>query len=206
MTPASRRGRRPGDPQVTRQAILKAARTTFAEAGYERATIRSIATLAGVDPALVHHHFGSKEDLFAAAHEYPVSPSAVKEALEAGEGTMGERLARLLLEADVAATQPFEALVRAAMSNQRARRMLRRFIEKGVLDVVAAQLEAPDARLRIALAGSHLMGLFVMRRVIGVDVARATDLETIVEMVAPVIDHYLTGDLSPDWASAVIAY
>jgi AcrR family transcriptional regulator len=196
VTPAPRRGRRCGDPEVTRQAILTAARATFAGAGYEQATIRAIATRAGVDPSLVHHYFGSKEDLFASAHQYPVSPAEILEALEGGAGTLGERVTRLLLEADAKGSEPFEALIRAAVSNQSARRMLRSFIERGVLDTAASHLAVPDARLRVALAGSHLMGLFVMRRVIGVDIATATDTERIVQVVAPVIDHYLTGDLS----------
>jgi AcrR family transcriptional regulator len=205
VTPALRRGRRPGDPGVTRQAILTAARATFAGAGYERATIRSIATRAGVDPALVHHYFGSKEDLFASAHQYPVSPTKVRDALAGGDGTMGERVTRLMLEADRVSSEPFEALVRAAMSNYKARLMLRRFIERGVLDSAASHLDVPDARLRVALAGSHLMGLFVMRRVIGVDVAASTDLETMIKTVAPVIDHYLTGDLTRKPAAAAAA-
>ena len=46
---SGRRGRRPGDPEITRRAILDAARGAFSEHGYEKATIRSIAEAAGVD-------------------------------------------------------------------------------------------------------------------------------------------------------------
>ncbi len=75
MTSRPARGRRPGNPAITRQSILEAARATFARAGYERATIRAIASAAAVDPALVHHYFGTKEELFVAAHEIPISPA-----------------------------------------------------------------------------------------------------------------------------------
>ena len=67
------RGRRRGSPD-TRSAILAAARSSFATHGFAGATIRSIATAAGVDAALVHHYFGSKDDLFLAALEVPVDP------------------------------------------------------------------------------------------------------------------------------------
>jgi AcrR family transcriptional regulator len=51
---ARRTGRRPGK-QDTREVILAAAREVFADRGYDGASIRAIATGAGVDPALVHH-------------------------------------------------------------------------------------------------------------------------------------------------------
>ncbi len=67
-------GRRPGESGA-RDDILAAARTEFAEDGYDGATIRGIAARADVDPALVHHYFGAKEQLFEAAVELPVSPA-----------------------------------------------------------------------------------------------------------------------------------
>src|SRR5215469_17657819 len=73
---AVRTGRRAGD-SGTREAILQAARAQFGERGYNAATIRGIAAAAGVDPALVHHYYGTKEKLFAAAMRLPVVPSEV---------------------------------------------------------------------------------------------------------------------------------
>lgn len=197
MTARPARGRRPGDPEVTRRAILEAARATFTRAGYEKATIRAIAARAKVDPALVHHHFGTKEELFVAAHELPFSPAGVRAVLEGGQGTLGERVARLYLTAAFREGGPFESLVRAAMTNPTARSMLRGFLEHGVLDTLAPYLGTPDARLRIMLAGSHLMGLFMARRVLGVDALREADLEHLVRVVGPTIDRYLTGELAP---------
>ena len=194
MTPG-RRGRRPGDPEVTRRAILEAARATFAADGYERATIRAIAARARVDPALVHHHFGSKAELFVAAHELPISPATVAAALEDGRGTLGERVTRLYLSAALTEGGPFESLIRAAMTHPPARAMLRQFIERGLLDTIAPHLATPDARFRIMLAGSHLMGLFMVRRVLRVDALRDADLDFLVAVVGPTIDRYLTGDL-----------
>ena len=71
----ARTGRRPG-VSGTREAILDAARRAFAEQGYQHATIRGVADLAGVDPALVHHYFGTKQGLFVAAMQLPVTRSS----------------------------------------------------------------------------------------------------------------------------------
>src|SRR5437879_12978182 len=89
-----RRGRPAGSPP-NREAILAAAREQFAERGYDHATIRGIAARAGVDPALVHHYYGSKADLFAAALRLPVNPRDVlADLLDRDVPTMGERLMR----------------------------------------------------------------------------------------------------------------
>src|SRR3954469_15074035 len=88
-----RSGRRPGDPQ-TRSAITASARRSFAQAGYDRATIRAIAAPAGVDPALVVHYFGSKEALFRDVMQLP--PGAADRIAHLGEGpahSIGRRLA-----------------------------------------------------------------------------------------------------------------
>ena len=72
----ARTGRRPGN-QDTREAIIAAAREAFAEKGYDRASIRAIATGAGVDPALVHHYFGTKDQLFLATVNAPIDPGEI---------------------------------------------------------------------------------------------------------------------------------
>lgn len=64
MTTTRRRGRPKGE-SGSRARILDAAEHEFGEHGYDGATIRAIATRAGVDSALVHHYFGAKADLFA---------------------------------------------------------------------------------------------------------------------------------------------
>src|SRR5580700_12251067 len=95
---ARRSGRRGGD-SGTREAILAAARARFGDLGYDRATIRAIAADAGVDAALVHHFYGTKDQLFAAAMRLPVNPRQVlADALAPGargeNQTLGEHLLR----------------------------------------------------------------------------------------------------------------
>ena len=93
MTEPVRRGRRPGAPD-TRAAILAAAREHFAAQGFRRTTIRAVASDAGVDPALVHHYFGTKDDLFVAALELPIDPrSVIGPALSGGIDGAAERFA-----------------------------------------------------------------------------------------------------------------
>ena len=126
----ARTGRRPG-LSGTREAILDAARRAFAEHGYQRATIRGVAELAGVDPALVHHYFGTKQGLFVAAVQLPVNPVEQLSALLADDPELvGQRMIGVFLSVwDLAANNsPLLALVRSAVSDEQAAAMLREFI------------------------------------------------------------------------------
>lgn len=68
MMPAM--GRKAGvSPEETRQAVLDAALRTFAEVGYHGASTRSIGAAADLTIGAVHHHFGSKAELYAACAE-----------------------------------------------------------------------------------------------------------------------------------------
>jgi AcrR family transcriptional regulator len=192
-----RTGRRPG-PSVTREAILEAARGVFARAGYDRATIRDIAAGAGVDPALVHHYFGNKEELFAAALALPFDPETILAALTDGEvGRIGERVASmmLLLWDNTETRSPLLALVRSAVSNQDAARMLREFLATAVFTRVATRLGMPDARLRASLVASQVIGLAIARYVIRVEPLASVPRATLVPAVAPTIQRYLTGEI-----------
>jgi len=89
MARTGRRPKRPPDEDSaaspdTRLAILAAARARFAQSGYDGASTRAIATAAGVDAALIHHYFGSKQRLFVAAMELPFDSDAVRRAVIAG--------------------------------------------------------------------------------------------------------------------------
>lgn len=82
MTP---RGRRPAGSPDAREAILAAARTAFARDGYST-SLRGIARDAGVDPALVHHYFPGRAQLFTAGSAGEAGPrSAGDNMMESGE-------------------------------------------------------------------------------------------------------------------------
>jgi AcrR family transcriptional regulator len=177
--------------------VLVAARTEFAERGYDGASVRGIARAAGVDPSLVHHYFGSKEQLFVATMHLPAVPADVLPQLFVGDvDRLGERVVRFFLSvyAEPATREPLLVLLRSAMSQERAAAMLRGFVTEAVIGRVAAGIDAPDRQLRASVAASHLVGVFVLRYVVGVPALAEADDEQIVALVGPSLQRYLTGD------------
>lgn len=198
MTGERRPGRRPGDPEVTKRAILDSARNIFSESGFERATIRGIAARAGVDPALIHHHFGTKQDLFAAAHQLPANPA---EMIAQVAGLPPDRVARVLVRLYLGVLAgPGSAalsLMKAAATNESAARMLREYIQSVLLDNAHLLTDQPDPRLRVALLGSHMMGLVFGRSVLGISELQG-DIEEFVPILTPVVRRYLYEPLIPE--------
>ena len=192
--PARRPGRRSG-PTVSRGDILAAARRLFAERGYDGATIRAIAQEAGVDAALVHHFFGTKEQVFVAAMELPFQPADLLPQLVGGpREQVGERFVRLFLALwrDPERRAPVLALLRSATTNEQAAEMIRQFVTEALLTRVAGALGVPP--LRVTAAASQLIGLAMVRYLIGVEPLASADEEEIVRLVAPTIQRYLDGD------------
>ena len=194
----ARTGRRPG-ASGTRGAILGAARRAFAEQGYQRATIRDVARLAGVDPALVHHYFGTKQDLFVAAVRLPVNPvEQLAAVLAADPDQVGQRLVETFLSIwDHAAGQsPLLALIRSAVADEQAAALLREFITEEVLGPIADRVGSPDAQLRATLAGSQLIGLAMARYIVRVEPLASAPPGQVAAVVGPTVQRYLTGDVT----------
>lgn len=207
-TAPRRRGRpagtRAGDAG-TRDRILAEARTEFSERGYDKTSVRSIAKAAGVDSALVHHYFGTKDQIFAAAIELTFEPAlGVPDVLAAGPEGVGERLARLFVGVweNPVSRGPLLAMFRSALTNDTAAAVLRGFVLRRLLGRVAADLKVPDPRLRAELAASQMIGIAVLRYVVKVEPLASADVEDIVRMVAPTLQRYLTdaadGDADAD--------
>jgi AcrR family transcriptional regulator len=188
----ARTGRRPGQNQ-TKDDILAAARNQFAARGYGGTTIRGIAAEAGVNPALVHHFFGSKDQMFVAALNLPFNPSRLVDTiLDGPREQIGERVLRLFLGLwhQPETQAPFLALLRSVANNPDVARQMRTFMETAVLAKVAEALELPQ--LRLTAAAAQMMGLAMIRYVLAAEpMASATDDE-VVELVAPAIQHYFT--------------
>ncbi|MFF4812173.1 TetR family transcriptional regulator [Micromonospora chersina] len=195
---ARRTGRRPGNPD-TREAILTAARAAFADRGFDAASIRAIATAAGVDPALVHHYFGTKEELFRATVAIPVDPAElVPRVLAGGRDEVGERLVRTFLAVwDSPVGTAAVALLRSAVSNQWTARLLREFLVTQVLRRVVEQLDLDPAEtpLRGALVATQIAGLAMMRYVIRLEPVASASPETLAATIGPTVQRYLTGPL-----------
>ncbi|MFC5728996.1 MULTISPECIES: TetR/AcrR family transcriptional regulator [Nocardioides] len=195
---APTRGRRPGSPD-TRAVILAAARERFAGAGYAGTTIRAVALDAGVDPALVHHYFGSKDDLFIAALELPVDPrTVVAERIASSDPDTGpgERILRAMLGVwDDPALQPgLLATVRHLLEPGGGRLVGQGFLPV-VLEPVGELLGVEDPARRMPLAASQVIGLILMRYVLRVEPVASLTTEQLVTIYAPVLDGFLIGPL-----------
>jgi AcrR family transcriptional regulator len=183
---------------VARDAILAAARAVFGELGYDAATIRGVAARSGVDPALIYHYFGSKQQLFVAAMELPAAWRATMPVLVASpRESLGEHMARFMLGLwEDAAVQPLLlGLLRSAVSDPLAAEMVRQLLTDGPLVAISEALGMPDGRLRAQMAGSHVMGVALLRHILHVEPVASADLEALVRLVSPALQHYLTGDL-----------
>ncbi|WP_152361386.1 TetR family transcriptional regulator [Microlunatus speluncae] len=190
------RGRRPGGPD-TRQAVLEAARQRFAEAGYARATIRSIATQAGVDPSLVVHYFGSKEQLFRAVVDWPFDPAEFLDRLAApGRAGLGRRLTEGFLGLwESAETGPrLQAVFRGAVTQEEFAGLIREFLLELVAARLAPMIGGDRPELRVELALGTLLGTAVVRHLLRVEPLAGAALEELVDQLAPVVERLLSGD------------
>ena len=195
----SRPGRRPGD-SCTRDDILAAAREQFAERGFDRATIRGIAGAAGVDPALVLHYFGSKDELFGAALHVPAEPGEVLKRVMSRDVTdMGASIVRTFLEAwePEESRDPLVAMVRSAMTNETAMTLVREYLGRRVFAPITKALGLPDAELRATLVGSQFIGLAMMRYIARIEPLASASVEQLVAAIGPTVQRYLTGELCP---------
>lgn len=180
---SSEAGQRKG--QRTRRRILDAARSVFAKVGYERATIRGIAAAAGVDKSSIMQYFGSKQDLFREAVHWTIP---LAEAIGDDPGQTAENLARGMLAAWAAdPNSPMAVLLRASMTSEDAAEILRSHLSSHAITAVAETIDAPDARLRAALAGAMLMGIASQRYLLRMPDLCEVDAEEILRLVSPAL-------------------
>ncbi|WP_433270348.1 TetR family transcriptional regulator [Actinosynnema sp. CS-041913] len=173
--------------EETKAAILLAARERFAADGYERATIRAVATEAAIDPAMVMRYFGSKEKLFAAAAAFDLRIPEIPDKSDPGP-TLARHFVERWEEDDT-----LRALLRAAVSHEAAaERMRALFAEQ--LGPVAAEL-APagaTAATRAGLVATQLMGVAMCRYVLALPPVVAMSRDELAAWLGPTISRYLT--------------
>lgn len=196
MTRSKPRGRRPGGPD-TRTQILDAALQLFAERGFDRSTVRDIARLAGVDPAMVHHYFGTKKALLEEAIALPIDPTVITDTI--GEGTIEETedLVRTMLGLWEApeVRRKMQALLRVGMSNEQAGTAVRELFADEIGRRLALAAGGSDADFRAGLVASQVVGLALLRFVLPFAPVADADPRNLAEAIAPTIHRYLWGDL-----------
>jgi AcrR family transcriptional regulator len=194
----ARTGRRPGN-QDTREAILEAARKAFADRGFDGASIRGIATSAGVDPALVHHYFGSKDQLFLATVHAPINPEEIlPKIFEPGIEGIGERIVRAFLTVwDSPAGSTAAALIRSAVQHDWSARMLREFLVSQILRRAQRELDIDpaEAPTRASLVATQMAGLAMIRYIVKIEPMASMPAEDVIRHVGPTIQRYLEGPL-----------
>ncbi|WP_433162845.1 TetR family transcriptional regulator [Kribbella sp. CA-247076] len=189
------KGRRPGGPD-TRGEILRAARDSFADKGFTATSIRAIAREAGVDAALVHHYFGSKDELFIESMALPVDPRQVAAQIMDGPADeLGRRIATVFLGVweSPDGQQRMKAIIRSVVSSDAVARIMREGMGQMIIQPVSRFLDTPDAHLRVGLAATQLIGVAMARYLIELEPIASAELGTLIDRLAPVLQHHLTG-------------
>ncbi|MFC7489963.1 MULTISPECIES: TetR family transcriptional regulator [unclassified Knoellia] len=198
----SPRGRRPGG-EDTRAAIIGAARSEFAQRGYDGTSLRGVAREAGVDPKLVHHYFDGKTELFAEVMAFPANPAVLVEQIAAApRAQLGETLARAFLTAwdSPEGRERFAAMFAAAAAHEEHARMVREFVGREVLHRVVETMQPRDGtapqsgeslELRVALGAAQLVGMGMLRYVVKVPAVADATVEEVVAILGPTLQHHL---------------
>src|SRR5262245_47031306 len=196
-TRTKRTGRRPGESD-SREQIADAASALFAELGYERTSFRRIAAVAGVDPALVVHFFGSKDDLFRQVMALPpVIADALEQRAAGPRETVGRRLAELVVGAleTPASRTVVLGRIRCASTHPDAAALVRETVTRDLHRLASALSDdQPDARA--VLVGAHIVGIALARYVVLVEPLVSMSPPDVIQLIAPTFQHYLVEPLT----------
>jgi AcrR family transcriptional regulator len=193
--------KRPGRPRGasdTRERILVSARELFARNGISNTSIRAVAAAADVDSALVHHYFGTKEQLFAAAVHIPIDPMDVLGALrEVPVDELGHKLLSMLLslwDSEIGAA--FIATLRSILAVPEVN-LLRSFIQDVIAVEMGPRVDNPpgSGAIRVQFVASQLVGVVMARYILQLEPFASLPAEQVADIVGPNLQRYLTGDL-----------
>jgi AcrR family transcriptional regulator len=186
---------RPRGKTDTRNVILAAARRLFAEAGYDKTSVRDVAAAAKVDPAMIRHYFGGKAELFRATMGWPFEPAELAARITGGgRSEIGERLTRFFFQAwdQPESRAPLLAILRGAATHDESATLVRQFIQGQVYSHLADAIGGRDAELRIDLAMAQLLGVAYLRHILQVEPVASASVEQLVKRVAPIVGRHLT--------------
>lgn len=192
-----RPGRPPG-PSDTRERILKSARELFSRNGIGNTSIRAIAADAGVDSALVHHYFGTKEQLFAAAIDIAFDPTTILTPLRtAPVDELGRTLPSLILamwESEVGVS--LIATLRSAIAGEDIN-IFRSFLRDVVVAEMSTRVDDPPGTgvVRAEFVASQILGIAMARYIFELEPIASMPVPQVVDVIAPNLQRYLTGEL-----------
>jgi AcrR family transcriptional regulator len=198
---SSEHRRRPGRPpgaSDTRDKILTSARELFARNGIGNTSIRAIASDAGVDPALVHHYYGTKEKLFTAAINVNFDPAEILVPLQTTPvDQLGRTLPALILplwDSEIGAGMV--ATLRSALAGDGID-IFRSFLRDVVVNALAARVDDPAGTgiVRAEFAATQVLGVVMARHILKLEPMASLPIDQIVETIAPNLQRYFTGDL-----------
>ncbi|MYW10549.1 TetR family transcriptional regulator [Streptomyces sp. SID2563] len=174
---------------ATRAAILAAARARFAADGYQKATIRAIASDAKIDPSMVMRYYGNKAGLFAAA--VAIDPGLPGLPLEPQE-QIGRTLVRHFLTL-WEENGELTALLRVGSTDPAAADRMQSVLRDQLIPLARRLGHAPEqASTRAALCASAVLGLALTRYVLRFPASVALDPEEIVDWLGATVQRYLT--------------
>lgn len=195
---SGRRGRREGTTE-SREHILSTARRLFAEHGFDGTSLRQIAREASVDPAMVHHFFNGKDELFALSVALPADPAQVLEGVDQYEPQhRAEAIVRAVLRLwESPAQHSLVAFIRGTIGSKAKTLLLREVVTRTIISRIMAGVPgAPEeVALRGNLVATQMVGIMLVRYVVKLEPLASATPEDVVRLVAPNVQHYLTGPL-----------
>lgn len=185
-------------PGGVRQAILEMARREIAEHGCSGASVRSIARAAEVDPRLVRHYYGSRENLLWNALSGDRDPlELAARLLRQSPSTIGRRAAQAVLAPweDPTTADLQRARMAASLEGTEAVGRLEAEFLSQLFGTIAASVSPDRPRLRAALAATHLTGVTVCRYLVSGGPLAEADLAELVRGTGAALQRLLTGPL-----------
>ena len=185
-----------GTPDDVKQAVVDAARAVSARQGYVNVTIKGVAAAAGVAPDMVRRYFNNRDEIFAAVLKLPFDPvSAITQLLSPGVEGLAERLVRTTLKmlSEPETREQIALMVRDGVGAAKVAASLREFLESLIIDRVAGVLGVPDARMRVTLATSYLVGVVTTRYVMNMEPLASASEDEVVRLVTPAVQTALSG-------------
>jgi AcrR family transcriptional regulator len=174
-----RPGSRAEQRRRTEARILDAASEAFASAGYERTTIRAVASAAGVDAGLVMHYFSSKQELFRRVIDAAPVPEVSGEPGQAAEQILAGIASRLVSEPVASLT-----LLRSMLTTPEAASAAGTAITRYQAQIAQA-IPADDADLRAAIISAITLGITVTRHLIKSSELASADPAEVVRLLRP---------------------